>query len=198
MVPLLTNPPDASTPAFHVVVPSQPGFTFSSPPPDSSWQMPDTARVFDKLMTGLGYKQYAAQGGDWGSVTARCIGANHKDTCKAVHLNFLPVRNPLMKWVPPRLLLDYLPKFALSDKDRERGRTALAYLEKGSAYYVMQHLTPRTPTWGLNDSPIGLLSWIAEKMIPYIDQAATARSNPTLTRETLFDHVSLYWFSASS
>lgn len=64
MIPLLTEPEQGEQ-AFHVVIPSQPGFAFSAPPPSDKWRMEDTARVFDTLMTGLGYEQYAAQGGDW-------------------------------------------------------------------------------------------------------------------------------------
>lgn len=75
VIPLLTS-------KFHLVIPSQPGFAFSSPPATSHWKMDDTARVFDKLMTGLGYATYAAQGGDWGSITSRCLGALHGDHCK--------------------------------------------------------------------------------------------------------------------
>ncbi|KAM0793690.1 hypothetical protein ACM66B_001117 [Microbotryomycetes sp. NB124-2] len=197
MIPLLTNPPNESDTAFHVVVPSQPGFCFSDPPKSNKHTMDDTARIFDKLMTGLGYSTYAAQGGDWGSVTARLLGSTHKTHCKAVHLNFLPVLNPLMKVVPPRLLVKYLPDYFLPPVERERACRALDYLEKGSAYYVMQHNTPRTPAFALNDSPVGLLAWIAEKMISYVDQAALVTDKPTLTRKSLFDHVSLYWFTHS-
>jgi len=82
VIPLLTEPKEAGAQAFHVVVPSMPGYAFSGPPQTSRWRMDDTARIFDKLMLGLGYDSYVAQGGDWGSVCARCIGANHKDHCK--------------------------------------------------------------------------------------------------------------------
>jgi len=106
----------AGAQAFHVVVASQPGFTFSSPPKTAKWGMEDTARVFDKLMTGLGYdkcvvlppeplrepqadelslsraRRYVAQGGDWGSITARCLGALHKEHC--IGASLLPLARP--------------------------------------------------------------------------------------------------------
>lgn len=82
----LTSPEDPSSPAFHVIIPSMPGFTFSSPPSTSHWTMDDTARVFDKLMQGLGYEKYAAQGGDWGSITARCLGALFPERCLGASL----------------------------------------------------------------------------------------------------------------
>ncbi|GAA5923048.1 epoxide hydrolase family protein [Sporobolomyces koalae] len=197
VIPLLTEPQEQDAQAFHVVVPSMPGYAFSSPPKTAKWQMPDTARIFDKLMTGLGYDSYVAQGGDWGSVCARVIGANHRDHCKAVHLNFCPVPPAApFSWVDPHVLVDWLPSVILPEKQRARLKRTLYYLDKGSAYYVMQNLTPRTPAYGLNDSPIGLLAWIGEKMVPTIKQAAT-QPNPTLTKDSLFETLSLYWFTHS-
>ncbi|SGY95166.1 BQ5605_C036g11475 [Microbotryum silenes-dioicae] len=198
MITLLTDPVSSTQQAYHVVVPSMPGFTFSDPPPTSKWCMDDTARVYDKLMTGLGYHEYGAQGGDWGSITARCLGALHDDHCKAVHLNFLPASpDGILSIIPPRLLLSYLPSFIMPDLRRQRLLRALDYVEKGSAYYAIQNLTPRTASFGLNDSPIGLLSWIAEKMIPFIDAAMTTQPRPTLTRWTLYETCTLYWLTHS-
>ncbi|KAL8280072.1 hypothetical protein RQP46_007653 [Phenoliferia psychrophenolica] len=117
VIELLVNPPEGQQ-AFHVVVPSMPGFTFSDPPRTSKWRMDDTARVFDKLMTGLGYSSYAAQGGDWGSITARCLGALHPTHCLAVHLNFCPATGPGFGLTPPRKVVEWLPRFILSDVEK--------------------------------------------------------------------------------
>lgn len=95
VIPLLTEPQDATAPAFHVVVPSMPGYAFSSPPKTSKWQMNDTARIFDKLMRGLGYSTYFAQGGDWGSVCARLLGSLHKEHCKGENARALTPPLPL-------------------------------------------------------------------------------------------------------
>lgn len=86
VAPLLIQPPQGEQ-AFHIVIPSQPGFTFSSPP-KKLWTMDDTARIYDKLMVGLGYHEYASQGGDWGSVTARCLGALYPQRCKGKIFGF--------------------------------------------------------------------------------------------------------------
>lgn len=117
----LANPPNATDRAFHVVIPSMPGFTFSSQPPSSKWQMQDTARLFDKLMTDvLGYTEYYAQGGDWGSITARILGSLHP-ACKGVHLNFCPVPpSAPLSWINPKLILNWAPRLLLSDDDRKR------------------------------------------------------------------------------
>ncbi|GAA5827287.1 hypothetical protein JCM11251_001206 [Rhodosporidiobolus azoricus] len=196
-IPHLTEPTAPDAQAFHVVIPSMPGYTFSSPPKTPKWNMEDTARVYDKLMTGLGYESYVAQGGDWGSITARCLGALHKENCTAVHLNFCPVGPPApFSWFSPRTLLAWTPRLLLPDEQRAKLEKGLNYIEKGSAYYVMQNLTPRTPAYALNDSPIGLLAWIGEKMYPSIERA-TAQTKPTLNRDALYMTLSLYWFTGS-
>ncbi|GAA5888876.1 hypothetical protein JCM6882_002887 [Rhodosporidiobolus microsporus] len=196
-IPLLTEPTAPDAQAFHVVIPSMPGYTFSSPPRTPKWGMEDTARVYDKLMTGLGYESYVAQGGDWGSVTARCLGALHKENCNAVHLNFCPARPPApFSWFNPRTLLAWTPRALLPDDQRAKLERGLDYVEKGSSYYMMQSLTPRTPAYGLNDSPVGLLAWIGEKMIPSIERASS-QTKPTLNRDALFMTLSLYWYTGS-
>jgi pimeloyl-ACP methyl ester carboxylesterase len=168
IIPYLTDPP-TGTQAFHVVIPSLPGYTFSSPPLTSTWVMDDTARLFDKLMIGLGYHAYVAQGGDWGSVTARCLGALHSEHCKgelcrkvyrsyrfqyannvillvhlAVHLNFVPAFPPgLLGKIPARTLISWLPSWMMSEKDRYSASRGLDYTERGSAYYQIQRFTVR-------------------------------------------------------
>lgn len=135
-----------------------------------------------------------------GSVTARILGTLHSDHCKAVHLNFCPAppSPSFLAYIPTRFLINNLPKFLISDLERERGGRALLYLEKGSAYYAMQALTPRTAAYGLNDSPIGLLAWIGEKIGPFVNIAGGNSQTPTLTRKDILTACSLYWLSASS
>ena len=86
----LSRPEDPSQPAFHVVVPSLPGFCFSDWPPKSGWTLQDTARLFDKLMKQLGYSQYMMQGGDWSHWIGREMGSKYTGSCKLVHFNFAP------------------------------------------------------------------------------------------------------------
>lgn len=86
----LSHPEDPKQPAFHVVVPSLPGFGFSDWPPRAGWTLQDTARIFDKLMKKLGYSQYMMQGGDWSHWIGREMGAKYTDSCKLVHFNFAP------------------------------------------------------------------------------------------------------------
>ena len=86
----LSHPTDPKGPAFHVVVPSLPGFCFSDWPPRAGWTLQDTARLFDKLMKKLGYSKYMMQGGDWSHWIGREMGSKYTDSCKLVHFNFAP------------------------------------------------------------------------------------------------------------
>lgn len=86
----LSQPKSPDNPAFDVVVPSMPGFCWSSWPPHSGWTLKDNARVFDKLMKTLGYDRYMVQCGDWGQFVGRELGAKYGNSCKLLHLNFAP------------------------------------------------------------------------------------------------------------
>jgi pimeloyl-ACP methyl ester carboxylesterase len=88
ILPLLTNPeqPETTT-AFHVVAPSIPGFAFSSNPTKKGFNIHKIAETFNKLMVSLGYHEYVAQGGDWGSSISRMLGVLYPQNCKAVHVN---------------------------------------------------------------------------------------------------------------
>lgn len=86
----LSQPSSASDPAFHVVVPSLPGFAWSSWPPKAGWTLQDTARILDKLMKKLGHETYVVQCGDWGHFIGRELGTKYTDSCRAVHFNFAP------------------------------------------------------------------------------------------------------------
>lgn len=91
----LSNPGDDAQQPFHVVVPSLPGFTWSSGPPDN-WSLQDTARVFDKLMLRLGYDAYVAQGGDWGHWVVRELGSSrYSGRCRVIHTNMCPSQPPV-------------------------------------------------------------------------------------------------------
>ncbi|KZT60735.1 alpha/beta-hydrolase [Calocera cornea HHB12733] len=105
LLPSLTHPP-AGEQAFHVVLPSVPGFGFSSAPP-RGWKVGDTARVLDMVMTGvLGYERYASHGGDWGFIISSALAVNHLQHCLSIHLNLCAVP-------PPLPLPLYLPLYLL-------------------------------------------------------------------------------------
>ena len=90
----LTNPPEEGTQAFHVVAPSIPGFAFSSNPTKKGFNIGKIAETFNQLMISLGYNEYVAQGGDWGSSISRVLGVNFPQNCKGVHVNLLKSIDP--------------------------------------------------------------------------------------------------------
>lgn len=169
----LSEPEDPDAQAFHVVIPSLPGYTFSSGPPTKEHDIGDVdgyCRLLDALMRGLGYDRYAAQGGDWGSVHARVLGSRFAKQdgtgCRAVHLNFLPTL-PGGKYgggllmALPEAVSQKLADWTMSEEERKAVRKALLYNGYGSAYYKIQRERPSQIGFGLIDSPVAILGYLA-------------------------------------
>jgi len=170
--------PDPSTLPYHLIVPSLPGYAFSSSPPtDRDFKAEDMAPVMDSLMQALGFGDsgYIAQGGDLGSFISRQLGLEAA-SCKAFHINLYQL--------PPPSNADSLPISETEKKGLDRGK---AFKDSGSAY-AMEHGT-RTATIGLtlSSSPLALLSWIGEKFLEWTDE------DPEV--DEILDSVSLYWLT---
>lgn len=169
--------PDPSTMPYHIIVPSLPGYAFSSAPPvDRDFKAANMAPVMDAVMQALGFGNgYIAQGGDLGSFVARQLGVE-SSSCKAFHVN--------MYNLPPPSNADSLPISEQEKKGLQRGK---AFRESGNAY-AREHGT-RTATIGLvlSSSPLALLSWIGEKFLEWTDQ------DPSV--DEILDSVSLYWLT---
>ncbi|MGW4525068.1 epoxide hydrolase family protein [Amycolatopsis sp. NPDC004378] len=175
----LTEPgPDA----FHVVIPSLPGFGFSTPLSGPGWELARTTDAFAELMTRLGYARFAAQGGDIGSGVTGRLAALYPDRVLGTHVTsdrgtiaLAGEQLPL----PP----DLTPgEQAELDAAREAWKAGRGYLD-------LQSHTPETIAAALTDSPVGQLAWIAEKF--------QAWTNPdgAIDRDRLLTTVSLYWFT---
>lgn len=169
----LSEPEDPSAQAFHVVVPSLPGYTFSSGPPTKKHEVGDVdgyCRLLDALMRGLGYNKYASQGGDWGSVHARVLASRFARSdgtgCRACHLNFLPVL-PGGKYaggllmVMPEWVGNKVADYTMSEEERIAIRKSFLYNNHGSTYYKVQRDRPSQIGFGLIDSPVALLGYLA-------------------------------------
>ena len=140
--------------SFDVIAPSLPGFGFSSKPskPIGPRKM---AEIFNKLMTkNLGYKNYIAQGGDWGATIANWIGYDHSKSCKAIHINCLTMRHP--NGPQSKEEQEWQDRF---DKDQ--------IMQDG--YRTQQATKPQTLSYGMMDSPVGVAAWIIEKMYSWSD-----------------------------
>ena len=173
---------------YHLVVPSLPGYAFSSPPPlHYNFRIEDAARLFNNLMTAtLRFPRYIAQGGDVGSKVARCIGATYPQQCHAVHLNFM--------YIPA----SYLPAIQSSidpqliTEAEEAGLYRASEFTRINSAYAIEHATkPSTISFALCSSPVALLSWIAEKFLDWSDPRSTSPNNVN----EILTSVSLYWLT---
>jgi pimeloyl-ACP methyl ester carboxylesterase len=163
--------------AFHLVMPSLPGFAWSGPAASTGWAPRRIAGAFAELMARLGYDRYGTQGGDWGSSISRWVGADHPEHVAGVHLN---------------MLTGALPREpdGLDDADRAKWERAQWFLTEGQGYYALQSTKPQTLSFALTDSPVGQLAWIAEKFQDWTDQPPEP--------DAVLTHASIYWLTGTA
>ena len=167
--------------AFHCVVPSMPGFTFSSPPQRRGWTVKDTARVFNTLIARLGYDRYCAQAGDWGQFPTRELGAKYSDRCKVIHLNWCPGSLP-----------EHLSDADLTDREKAARAKTIDWRTNHIGYAVLMRTRPQSLGWMLQDNPLGLLSFVGEKYQEASNPAI--HSNPKW-KDHVLATVCLYYFT---
>jgi len=184
VITALTEPEDSSQPAFHLVLPSLPGYGFSGKPTQAGWSVEKIAEAWDVLMRGLGYDRYFAQGGDWGAMVTSAIGAQNKGACAAIHVN-MAVAAP-----PPEVMAEPTPFEAQSLM------RAGWYQEKDSGYSKIQSTRPQTLGYALTDSPVGQMCWIIEKFHGWSD--CDGHPENVFSRDHLLDNVMLYWLNATA
>ncbi|QNP68478.1 epoxide hydrolase [Streptomyces roseirectus] len=179
--------------AFHVVVPSIPGFGFSGPTTEGGWEAGRIADAWAELMTRLGYERFGAQGGDWGAGISRELGRAHPERVIGVHLNLLPGAQATTEPTEEELA-------ALSPAERERTllswRAWSAWTADGSAYAALNATRPQTVGYGLTDSPVGQLAWIIEKFREWSD--CEQLPEEAIDRDLLLTNVMVYWLTATA
>jgi pimeloyl-ACP methyl ester carboxylesterase len=162
--------------AFDVIVPSLPGFGFSGRPPKPIGPR-KMAAILNKLMIeNLKYKNYLAQGGDWGATIANWIGYDHSKSCKAIHINCLTMRHtdgPQSKQEE-----EWQKRF---DKDQ--------IMQDG--YRTQQATKPQTLSYGMMDSPVGIAAWIIEKMYSWSD-LKDSDIESVYSKDTLLANIMVY------
>ncbi|HEY0448282.1 epoxide hydrolase [Actinophytocola sp.] len=172
---------------FHLVIPSLPGFGFSTPLSAPGWgNLFRVASVFASLMTELGYERFAAHGGDVGAGVTGMLPMVAPGRVVAAHVTG-PGPYP---FGPP------LPLAGLSDVDRARAERFNAFQADGLGYLHLQSTRPATLAYSLTDSPAGQLAWIAEKFAAWTD-AAAALPQDAVDIDQLLTNISVYWFTAS-
>ena len=165
--------------AFHLVIPSLPGYGFSDRPAQPGWGVERIAGAWARLMARLGYRRYGAQGGDWGTSVSTSIAQQDPEHVAGIHLN------------PPLAP----PDPATFDDLTEAERATLAALEHAAEWesgYSQEHATrPQTIGYALVDSPVALCAWIVEKFWAWTDH--DGQLEDVLTRDELLDNLMLYW-----
>ncbi len=170
--------------AFHVVCPSLPGYGFSGKPTQPGWGVPKIAEHWDMLMNRLGYDNYFAQGGDWGSAVTTAIGMQNRGSCRSVHVNMANAGAPKEALENP------------SDADKIALAGAKFYQDWDSGYSKQQSTRPQTLGYGLADSPAGQCAWILEKFYQWTD--CDGHPENVLTRDEMLDNIMFYWLTNSA
>ncbi|RPF20007.1 epoxide hydrolase family protein [Myceligenerans xiligouense] len=185
LVPYLTEPTSYgghAEDAFHVVVPSLPGFGFSATGDSGGWDVPKIAAAWSELMGRLGYDRYVAHGGDAGSPITQVLSMIDPQHVAGIHLTML------MTFPTPD---EDLSEFDRLDRDR------LAALEefgtRRSAYMQVMATRPLTLSYGLSDSPVGLLAWMLERYLEWADPDSV--QDGALSWDDILTAASLYWFT---
>lgn len=169
--------------AFHVVVPSMPGYGFSGPTVNPGVDSHRVADAVAELMEQLGYDRYIAQGGDWGAIVTRRLGEAYADRLLGVHFNMLfafPGAD------------DPDPMAGVTEVELERFGAAAARIGDGTGYMAIQSTKPQTLAYGLTDSPTGLAAWILEKFQVWSDLEPGGLVE-TYGWDRLLDNVMAYW-----
>src|SRR5207247_582292 len=182
LVPFLTDPEahGIDAPAFDVVVPSLPGYGFSERPAQTGVHYRYIAGLWHRLMHGLGYERYGAQGGDFGAGVATFMALDDPTPVVGVHLSNLEI--------PPYTGAGSRPLSAAERTYLERNE---AWLQAEGGYKAIQSTKPQTLGYGLNDSPAGLAAWILEKWRSWADSRGDL--DERFSRDFLLTTVTLYW-----
>jgi microsomal epoxide hydrolase len=173
----LTHPKESNSPAFHVIIPSLPGFGFSGPTTTRGWGPQRMAKALIVLMDRLGYSKYGIQGGDWGSEIARDMAYQAPAHVIGLHLNLLYAEPP-----NPEAIAQ------MSDSERRR----FTYFDREeSSFYRIQAAEPQTLAYALTDSPVGWLAWMINKFQLLTDNDGDFLA--AVNRDTFLTDVTLYW-----
>jgi pimeloyl-ACP methyl ester carboxylesterase len=176
--------------AFHLVLPSLPGYGFSAEPTEVGWDPGRTARAWAELMHRLGYASYVAQGGDLGAIVTDVMGRQAPEGLLGIHMNLLVTT--LGAATPP-------------PGDSEEERAALdainTFTTSGFGYFLEQSTRPQTIGYALLDSPIALAAWLLDHDTDSYYKISSAfvdgKPSGNLTRDNILDNITLYWLTGT-
>jgi pimeloyl-ACP methyl ester carboxylesterase len=200
----LTNPTAhgaSASDAFHLVIPSLPGYGFSGKPATTGWGPDRIASAWAMLMKRLGYTQYVAQGGDWGAIITDVMATQGHPELIGIHTN-MPGAIPAE--VSRAIATSAPAPFGLSDEELQTFEKLKAFFAAG-AYYAYEMATRPQTLYGIADSPVGLASWLIDlgdgdaKPAAAISEAVRTPSKgqqkDQLTQDDVLDNITLYWLT---
>ena len=177
--------------AFHLVLPSLPGYGFSGEPAELGWDAARTGRAWAELMRRLGYTRYVAQGGDVGALVTDLMGRQAVEGLVGYHLNLLTA---------VLAVGDHLPK--KSEEERAAAEAVKTFRESGFGYFLEMATRPQTIGCALLDSPVALAAWLLDHDTDsyYKISRAFVAGEPVgnLTRDTIVDNITLYWLTGTA
>jgi len=192
----LTNPTahgGSASEAFHLVIPSMPGYGFSGKPTTTGWGPERIARAWATLMERLGYQRYAAQGGDWGALIVDMMGVQAPKGLIGIHTNMAGA-------IPAELnaaaFAGAEPPAGLDEEEKRSFEHVSFFYKHGLGYALEMGNRPQT-LYGIEDSPVGLAAWIIDHDIWTYRQIARVFDGGTegFTRADILDNITLYWLT---
>jgi len=176
--------------AFHVVLPSLPGYGFSGEPSELGWDSGRIAHAWAELMKRLGYTRYVAQGGDVGALVSDMMGRQAPDGLLGIHLN-------LLAGAP--FIVDHLPK--KSEQERAAHAALATFTSDGFGYFQEQVTRPQTIGYSLLDSPVGLAAWMLDHDTDSYNKISRVfvegQRVGNFSRESVVDNITLYWLTGT-
>lgn len=169
--------------AFHVIVPSLPGYGFSGRPRHPGMTPRVMARMWVELLRRLGYERFGAHGCDWGSYVTALLGHDHPDRLVGIHMGMVSLRAPGGG------------KREISPEEEAFRTRRRQWAREESGYQQIQGTKPQTLAYGLGDSPVGLAAWIVEKWRAWSDCGGDL--DVAIARDTVLTNIAIYWFTGT-
>jgi pimeloyl-ACP methyl ester carboxylesterase len=177
--------------AFHLVIPSLPGFGFSGPTREPGWTTERIAAAWAELMSRLGYRRYGAQGGDYGAFVSPALGRLDPEHVVGVHVNAATYG-----FIPFGQVSD-TERAELTEVEHARLDRLAAYLSEGNGYFQIQATRPQTIAYALTDSPVGQLAWVVDKFKEWTFPREELPER-AIDRDRILTDVMLYWLTGTA